>query len=132
MAGKKANPKKGGKKGGGYLVFALLLLAVTVHAEPTPSARSFLWDAPADASQVAGYWLYYAPESESPRVYSNARRVQVADPTVRQIAVVDFSVSLGNLCGQFTAYNAQGQESAFSSEACGFFGIPAPGNTRTQ
>lgn len=105
-------------------------LPVAALAEPTDTADGFLWDAPADDSMVVSYWLYYAPEPENPRAYSNARRVQVADPSVRQIAVVDFSASLGNLCGKLTAANAQGQESGFTNEACGFFGVPAPRNNR--
>ena len=115
-----------------WMLLGSLLFVGAVHAEPTTTNRMFLWDAPADMSQVVGYYFYYAPEAENPRVYSNVRRLQIADPTVRQLAVVDFSTSLGNLCGKVTAYNAQAQESVYSNEVCGFFGIPAPGNARIQ
>ncbi|HWO56523.1 MAG TPA: hypothetical protein VNN55_03040 [bacterium] len=110
----------------------LLALPAVIHAEPTPRQTMFAWDAPADSTAVTGYWLYYAPEAESPRVYSNARRVEIPDPAVRQIAVVDFSATLGRLCARVTARNAAGQESDFSNEACGFFGIPAPSGLRVQ
>lgn len=115
-----------------WMLLGSLLLVGTAQAQPTPTNRMFLWDAPADMSQVVGYYFYYAPEAENPRAYSNVRRVQIADPLVRQLAVVDFSAGLGNLCGKVTAYNVQNQESDYSNEVCGFFGIPAPRNVQIQ
>lgn len=109
------------------LVFALFLgVAVSASAEPSaPPNKRFFWSH--DGQGIAGFYFYYAPESESPRVYSNARRVQIANPDTKEIIILSSGIGTGRWCGKVTAYNADGDESAYSNETCGrFFVLNAP------
>lgn len=110
----------------------LLLLVPAAGAEPTPLNRLILWDYSGPA--VTGFRLYWAPQSEAaPRVYSDARRVDLADGGLRSIAVLDVKPdATSGLCFRLTAVNAVGHESAYSDEVCGFFGIPGVTNVRVQ
>lgn len=101
------------------LTFVILTFGAA-FAEPTPQNKKFLWEH--DGMNVAGFWLYYAPEAELPvRVYSNARRVQLPGALVREVAILSSGIGDGKWCGKVTAFNADGMESGFSEEACGNF-----------
>lgn len=96
-----------------------LLTASSAFAEPTPQHKKFLWQH--DGVNVSGFWLYFAPESESPRVYSNARRIQIPGATAREVVILGSGISDGRWCAKVTAFNTEGSESGFSEEACGNF-----------
>ena len=114
-------------------VFAAVLVALglsisTAWAGPTPVNRTVSWDH--DGAGIAGFYVYYARQATPG--YSDVNRVQVPDPALRTLAVPDITTAKGALCFVVTAYDAQGAESAYSNEACGFFGVTAPGNVRVQ
>lgn len=95
-------------------------------AEPTPVNRTVSWQH--SGVGIDGFYLYFAPENESPRVYSNARRYQIADPAARSVVVLDLNpTASGGICWQATAYQGP-RESGFSNEGCGDFGMEAPTN----
>lgn len=100
-------------------VLIFLLFAGSVYAEPTPQHKKFLWQH--DGQNVAGFWFYYAPESEVPRVYSNARRVQLPGALIREVVILSSGIGDGRWCGKVTAFNIEGMESGFTNEACGNF-----------
>jgi len=117
------------------LTLALMLvlgLAPFAWAEPTPTNSTLSWDY-TSASDTAGFYIYAAPQAESPRVYDDTRRFQIADPAARTAIVLDVAgPTSGGWCFQMTAYDMAGQESSFSEEACGFFGFSPPGNLTVQ
>lgn len=117
-------------------LLVLTAVAPSAQAEPTPVNRSMTWEHPGDA-RLAGFYVYVAPESENPRVYSNARRFQIADPAKRSAVVLDlFAQASDRICFKVTAYTAAmvgpppvaSIESDFSNEACGNFGYTKPTN----
>ncbi|HEX7124960.1 MAG TPA: hypothetical protein VF406_04185 [Thermodesulfobacteriota bacterium] len=111
------------------LILAVVLAATPASAEPTPVNRFVEWDY---SGKADGFYLYLAPETESPRVYSDARRVQIADPAARSVVLVDvYAQATEGVCVKMTAYRGT-WESGFSNEACGFFGLGAPANLRIR
>jgi len=109
-----------------------LSAAVPAWAEPTPTNSTLSWDH-TSAPDSAGFYIYAAPQAESPRIYSDARRFQIADPAARSAVVLDVAgPTSGGWCFQMTAYNTADQESSFSNEACGFFGFSPPTNLRVD
>lgn len=104
----------------------ILILSPSAFASPSsPSNTRFFWDHDGLGS-VAGFYFYYAPEAESPRVYSDARRVQLPGASIREIVILSSGIGDGRWCGRVTAYNADGDESAFSNEYCGRFFVLNP------
>lgn len=103
-----------------------------VFAEPTPPHRKLLWDANdwTIDPDLAGYWLYYAAKSEpEPRVYNNLRRIQLTNPNVNEVFMIDVKPDASSgLCFKVTAYDTSGNESDWSNEACGWFGMKARTN----
>jgi len=113
-------------------ILAILLFTSMASAAPTPKATQLLWDDYTDPDGV-GYYLYWAKENEqSPRLYDNTRRVDVGANTNEVIIASAISaVNIkGRMCFKLTAYDAAvpRNESDFSNEACGFFGVPNPKN----
>ncbi len=111
----------------GLVLVGLVFLSGVVLAEPTTPDRVLSWD-PSAAPDLAGYRIYWAPETESPRVYSDARRAELADPTAVQVLIVDITTINSSTCFKITAFDLTGNESGFSNEACGWFGMSGPIN----
>lgn len=115
-----------------FVLFGIMVTMVSVvtmvNAAPTPINRTVSWDH--DGQDVAGFRVYFARQTTPG--YTNVNRVEIPDPTVRTIAVLDITTQTGALCFVVTAYDTAGNESAYSNEACGFFGVTAPGNVRVQ
>ena len=109
-------------------LIGLALSASVVVAAPTPINRTMSWDH--DGQGIAGFYVYFARQATPG--YTDANRVQVPSPAARSLAVLDVTTTTGALCFVVTAYDTQGAESAYSNEACGFFGVGAPGNARVQ
>ncbi len=112
------------------LVFGLagvLLSACSAFAVPTPKDSALTWDAYTDPS-ATGYYLYWDNEADSPRDYNDTQRVQIPrGATPEQIQVITtLPGAKGSLCFKLTAHDSLNRESAFSNEACGWFGIPEP------
>ena len=104
----------------------VILMAGTALAEPTPVNRKVTWQH--SGAGVDGFYLYWVPQSETPRVYSNARRFQIAGAAVREAIVLDMKPdATSGLCFQATAYVGS-TESGYSNEACGNFGMEGPVN----
>lgn len=112
------------------VLFGIMVMMVPaiVSAAPTYVNRTLAWDH--DGVDIAGFRVYFARQTTPG--YSDANRVEIPDPTVRTIAVLDITAQVGALCFVVTAYDSSGNESAYSNEACGFFGVLAPSNTRVQ
>lgn len=130
------------------LLTAFASFVTSVGATPTPPHQRLAWDQENATEQgVAGWFVYYALESvPEPREYTDVQRVDVGmlsetpqeqcpmpnPSSCRIVTFLDLSVpSQGSLCFRVTAYDGAGNESGFSNEACGFFGLPLPQNTRT-
>lgn len=108
-------------------VFILLLSCAATWAAPTPRDCCLAWDN--DEPEWAGIFVYFALEAEpSPRQYTDTRRVDAGlVSTGFDIKTVLPNVK-GSLCFRLTAYDDVGNESAFSEEACGWFGMGRPVN----
>ena len=111
------------------MIFLGILLASCSeppHGSPTPVDGSIAWDTYTDPDGI-GFFLYWAPEAESPRQYIDTRKVDLGRPFPEQIVVKDVMPAKASLCFKLTAYDAAGNESDWSGEACGWFGLTAPG-----
>ena len=107
-----------------------LAFSAGVYALPTPKASKLQWDNYTDPD-ATGFYLYWVREKPEPRVYTDAQKVDLGLDADETITVIDFlSSAQGRLCFRLTAYDAVGNESDFSNEACGFFGVGVPGNLR--
>ncbi len=111
------------------LVFTLCLMSLAVQsfALPTDPHRKLKWDPYTDAKGT-GFFLYYAGEADSPREYTDQKKIDVGKPSSEEVVLIDLNPPPpnGDLCFKLTAYDAQGRESDFSNEACGFFGLTVP------
>lgn len=112
------------------LGLALLLASFGTASAQTTLSQGFSWEL-IDMTGISGFYLYYAPEEESPRVYSKARRIKIADPLARKAKVATVTgpsrvYGVSALCAKAAAYNATGQESAMSNEVCAAFRLSAP------
>lgn len=97
------------------LILLTLLIASSALAEPTPRAKTLSWDQEPTPG-LAGFKVYFAPESESPRAYSSARVFDLADAAARQTFLIDVSPGIsGTWCFRVTAYDTSGRESDFSN-----------------
>lgn len=112
------------------LFLTFCLAPVISEAVPTPPNRKVVWEKPNPEADLAGFWLYVAPQSQAePRTYDDNNRFQIMDPTAREAIVIDlYQQATGGLCFKITAYDISGNESGFSNEACGWFGMAAPVN----
>jgi len=111
-------------------VLVLVPLVGSAFALPTPKASKLQWDDYTDPD-ATGFYLYWVREKPEPRVYADTQKVDLGLDTDETITVIDFlSSAQGRLCFRLTAYDAAGNESDFSNEACGFFGVAPPGNLR--
>ena len=110
-----------------FVTFSILLVSCSPppHGSPTPVDGSIAWDTYTDSDGI-GFFLYWAPEAESPRQYIDTRKVDLGRPFPEQIIVKDFMPPRGSLCFKLTAYDAAGNESAWSNEDCGYFGFTGP------
>jgi len=110
------------------VALCLCLLASVASAAPTPKNSQLLWDDYTDPDGV-GYFLYWAKESEPlPRLYDNTRRTDIganASETIITASLTAVNVK-GKMCFKLTAYDLAKNESDFSNEACGFFGVTGP------
>jgi len=112
-------------------IVTFLLITSLSWAGPTPTAKQLFWDDYTDPDGV-GFNLYWAMQKESsPRTYNDTRRIDIGRPEPESILI--FSVkpdAKSSMCFQLTAYDASGNESAFSNEVCGFMGIEKPTRLR--
>lgn len=115
-----------------WTMIALVVSAVFLlggcagHGSPTPVDGSLAWDTYTDPDGT-GFFLYWAPEAENPRQYIDTRKVDLGRPFPEQIVVKDVMPAKASLCFKLTAYDAAGNESDWSNEDCGWFGLTAPG-----
>lgn len=114
-----------------YLLLVLLVLVAAVAwGLPTPRKTTLQWDDYTDPD-ATGFFLYWVKEQPQPRVYLDAQRVDLGLDTDETVLVVSaLPMSKGRMCFRLTAYDAAGNESDFSNEACGFFGVGPPANLR--
>lgn len=117
------------------VMLTFLVLAGSCFALPTPPATTISIDAYSDPDAI-GFWLYIQDgQACDPAKWSDARRVDLGLPTLN--ATTDRSewdVSVvtelkATDCVAVTAYDAAGNESAFSTivapgDNVGWFGIP--------
>ena len=117
------------------MIFLGILLASCSeppHGSPTPVDGSIAWDTYTDPDGI-GFFLYWAPEAESPRQYIDTRKVDLGRPQPETVIVKDvLPAAKGSLCFKLTAYDVAGKESSFSNEDCGFFGLPTAVNLRVE
>ena len=107
------------------LFISLTLFSIPVFAAPTTPDRQIIWEHAGTDPDLAGFYLYVAKQSETPpRTYDDTARYQIADPLARKAILIDLDpVSTGGLCFQMTAYDTSDNESEFSNESCGWFGM---------
>ena len=119
------------------LLFASVVMlascATPPHGSPTPVDRTLTWDDYTDPKGV-GFFFYWVPEEEVPRLYTDARKIDLGRPDPETIVVLDFlPTAKGSLCIKLTAYDAAGNESAWSEpDVCGFFGLSSAKNLRLE
>jgi hypothetical protein len=112
------------------IVVCLIGIPAAAVAAPTPVNRVVSWEYTDAASAPAeGFYLYYAAETPT-RTYDDTRRVTLATPAQRSAVVLDLTPATDRVCFKLTAYRGA-IESAYSNEACGFFGIPSPLDVHT-
>ena len=112
------------------LLFASVVMlascATPPHGSPTPVDRTLTWDDYTDPKGT-GFFFYWAPEAENPRQYIDTRKVDLGRPNPETIVVKDFLPDAkASLCIKLTAYDAAGNESDWSNEDCGWFGLTGP------
>lgn len=113
-------------------ILFLIILPAGVFAMPSEKNRELIWEHPGD-SDLAGFFVYAAPESENPRQYTDARRFQIPNAAARGAIVLDLQPAIAKRwCFKVTAYDLAGSESDFSNEACGFFGFTPPSGAAVQ
>ena len=119
------------------IILALLLLfgfTTFAMAAPTQKQTKAVWDMPSPPADLAGFYLYWVSQNAvKPYTFTDASRIQIADPLARTAIVVDVNpTASGGLCFALTAYDTSGNESDFgsyplgSTDACGWFGMVAP------
>lgn len=111
------------------LLFTLCSLALTVacaSATPSPAVSSLSWNAYTDTNAV-GFYVYWRADVPG-SAYSNLNRLQITNTTAitEAIASVVPATHPSSVCFVLTAYDAAGNESAYSNEACGFMGFTNP------
>lgn len=95
-----------------------------VYGEQKSVNRIIAWVHVSQEPDLAGFYIYAAPQSEDQRVYSRSRRYKISDPAAREAFILDMSPSAsGGWCFQVTAFDSKGNESGFSKEVCGWFGM---------
>lgn len=118
---------------------------------PTPTITGpiggvdFLGWAVKPSSQIAGFFIYWAPEVEAVRTYSDAWRVQLPVPDAHGIArfVLNGLMPASkytingrrvNLCFRVTAFDRHYRESAYSNEWCGWswMAMPNPDDVKLE
>ena len=93
------------------------------HGSPTPVDQTLTWNDYTDPDGI-GFFMYWALESETlPRQYTDTRKVDLSRPDPETIIVKDVMPAKGSLCFKLTAYDAASNESDWSNEDCGFFGL---------
>ena len=110
------------------VISAIVLVACAgpPHGSPTPVDCCVTWDDYTDLDGI-GFFLYWAPEAESPRQYIDTRKVDLLRPEPETVIVKDvLPAAKGSLCFKLTAYDVAGKESSFSNEDCGYFGFTGP------
>lgn len=121
-----------------WSLMVLLVLNVSVAwAVPTQQHSRLIWT-PSVSADASGNFLYWAREVETiPRLYDDTRRVDLGVLTLnlagdKEVIVIDAKPDAeASLCFKVTAYDASNNESGFSNEVCGFFGLQFPLNLRT-
>lgn len=109
-----------------FVAIVILGIAGTVFAMPSSRNSRTVWSHDGDVD-LAGFYVYTAPESENPRIYSDARRFRLPNSAVREALVLDIQPgTTKRWCFRVTAFDVAGNESDFSNEACGFFGFISP------
>ena len=107
------------------LLFFLGACAGPPHGSPTPVDATLAWDSYTDPDGI-GFFLYWAPEAENPRQYIDTRKIDLSRPFPEQIVVKDVMPAKASLCFKLTAYDVAGNESDWSNEDSGWFGLTAP------
>lgn len=108
------------------LLFLILLIPTLAFSMPSDRDSKLTWSHDGDID-LAGFWVYAAPQKETPRVYSDARRFKVGNPSVREVFILDITPDISkSWCFRLTAFDVDGKESAFSNEDCGYFGFTPP------
>ena len=113
----------------GFLLLLMGGCSTGVYALPTVENSQVIWtQAVANDPRIAGSYVYfYTPGMDvvdTQRLDAGltlSLAVKTALPTVS-----------GSLCFKITNYNGTGQESPFTPEACGWFGLPGPANVKVQ
>lgn len=107
-------------------ILLLFILPAAAWSMPAEKNRELIWEHPGEPD-LAGFYVYAAPESENPRQYTDARRFQIPNAAARDAIVLDLQPAIAKRwCFKVTAYDAAGSESDFSNEDCGFFGFTPP------
>lgn len=117
-----------------FLTIALLVISVvTACATPTPVITSLSWDAYTDPNGK-GFWVYWKDKGNAAASYNDANKTQITDVTKVSVLIsaIVAATHPSSMCFVLTAFDSAGNESAFSNEACGFTGFPAPSNARGQ
>lgn len=110
-----------------FAALSLLFFCTVVWAAPTPKDCCLSWDG--NETDWLGFYLYYALESEpTPRQYTDQRRVDIGLESPAYAVKTAIPNVKGSLCFRLTAYDDVGNESDFSNEACGWFGMGNPQN----
>lgn len=119
------------------LILFLFLVPTLAFAVPTQRDNKLEWT-PSTSIDVVGNWLYWDRESNNPRVYDDSKRVNLGSVSLtpsskKEVVVIDAKPDAeSSLCFRVTAYDGVGNESGFSNEACGFFGLISPSLLRTS
>lgn len=106
------------------VLFAMLLIASTACATPTPTTATLSWDTYTDPN-ATGFYIYWRDAALASSAYTNANRFQLTNKTLTTEPMSAFLPAghPSSLCFVLTAYSLPTVESAFSNETCGFTGF---------
>ena len=115
-------------------MMALVLVTVGcrwARSEPTVVNSVLTFDDYTDPDKI-GFWVYYANDGQI-RTYGDGFKFDAGPTNDERVLIKDYLPAIkGSMCFQLTAYDAVSNESEYSNEACGWFGISKANNAKTE
>ena len=112
------------------MVIMLVGMSTLACATPSPIVTEVSWDNYTDPDGI-GMLLYWKKPSTALYTDTDREDIGMKIPEVQNIRDANPGAK-ATLCFVLTVYDAAGNESAYSNEACGWTGIPSPQNNKVK